>query len=241
VVDGEYVILFRIYDNDSNGNTLWSSIAAVQVTDGLFSYLLGSDNLIPDSLANYDSLWLGVKVGVDPELTPRTRLVSVSYAYKALVAETAELATAIADNTVSSSKIQDGSIQFDDIGQNGAETNHVLKWNGSAWVAAQTPLPPGRFPAPAWDSGWFYMDDQSDTTLAHELGGNHWDYLVEMQFWDDEEGIHNRGLGADRDCEGVCKWEGAFYRLVEPDSISVHNYDDWDRVDSVRIRIWTAE
>jgi hypothetical protein len=50
----------------------------VSVEDGLFEYQLGT---LPSMLFRYyDDLWLGIKVGSDPELSPRTKLVSAAYA-----------------------------------------------------------------------------------------------------------------------------------------------------------------
>jgi len=39
-------------------------------------------------------------------------------------------------NSITSAMIQNGTIQFADLGQNGAASGQVVKWNGSAWVAA---------------------------------------------------------------------------------------------------------
>ena len=41
----------------------------------------------------------------------------------------------IADDGVTTEKILGGTIQFSDIGQNGAASGQVMKWNGAAWVA----------------------------------------------------------------------------------------------------------
>lgn len=43
--------------------------------------------------------------------------------------------TQLADNAVTSAKIQNGTIQFADIGQNSATNGEVIKWNGTAWTA----------------------------------------------------------------------------------------------------------
>jgi hypothetical protein len=86
VPDGNYQITFTIYDAATDGNVKWTSGSqAVGVTNGAFSYELGSvapflpANLFADTLR-----WLGIKVGTDPEIVPRTKLTSVPYAYQAL-------------------------------------------------------------------------------------------------------------------------------------------------------------
>ncbi len=86
VADGPYLIRFRIYDDPSAGSTFWDSgIRQLEAVDGNLSYNLGDTTAIPDNLfAKYANLWLGVQVGADPEMTPRTRLASVGHAYHAL-------------------------------------------------------------------------------------------------------------------------------------------------------------
>ena len=83
-----YGLMFSIYDAPIAGSELWkaSETIWIEITDGLFSHLLGSTSPIPDSLANYDSLWLNVNVQGE-DIQPRTPLVSVNFAFKALVAE----------------------------------------------------------------------------------------------------------------------------------------------------------
>jgi hypothetical protein len=49
--------------------------------------------------------------------------------------------------------IQDGTIQFADLGQNGAASGQVIKWNGSAWVAAADLTDGGGDDDWAWSSG----------------------------------------------------------------------------------------
>jgi len=93
VEDNVYSMKYTIYDAPTAGNALWSTYSGgftpIQTEKGLFSHLLGSTNPLPDSLVNYDSLWLGITVAPDAELTPRTPIVSVNFAFKALVSENA--------------------------------------------------------------------------------------------------------------------------------------------------------
>jgi hypothetical protein len=53
---------------------------------------LGSINSIPDSVFTGEIRYLGVKVGADPELTPRTPIVSMSYAYRSRYSDEATTA-----------------------------------------------------------------------------------------------------------------------------------------------------
>lgn len=84
VKDSSYSIIFSVYDAPTGGNLMWAdTLATVTTTQGNFNVLLGSNNPIPDSLFVEDSLWLAVKVGNDPEMTPRQRIASVGYAFRA--------------------------------------------------------------------------------------------------------------------------------------------------------------
>ncbi len=96
VGNGDYQITFSIYDVPVDGTAIWGSgLQTVSVNKGMFVYLLGSAAPLPDDLFEADTLrWLGIKVGTDDEISPRTRLVSVPYAYQSLRADTAAYALA---------------------------------------------------------------------------------------------------------------------------------------------------
>jgi len=74
---------FAIYD-DSTGSVLkWAEThPSVMVVGGTFSIILGTTVPIDDSVFNQPDRWLGVAVGGDPEIEPRTRLVSVGYSHR---------------------------------------------------------------------------------------------------------------------------------------------------------------
>jgi len=93
VADGAYLVKFSIYDAAAGGTELWTSnFQNVTTEDGLFTYDLGSNVPLPDDLFTDAERWLGITVGVDPEITPRTRLTSQAYAHHALRADTADVA-----------------------------------------------------------------------------------------------------------------------------------------------------
>ncbi|MGB2696395.1 MAG: hypothetical protein WBD28_00890 [Candidatus Zixiibacteriota bacterium] len=82
LIDDTLSIVFTIYDAATGGTALWTETqATVVVEKGIFSVLLGSVNLIPDTVFTGDVGYLGVKVEADPEMTPRKEMVSVAYAY----------------------------------------------------------------------------------------------------------------------------------------------------------------
>jgi len=88
-ITGTRSITFRIYDAESGGSLLWNETHAnVTVRDGIFSVLIGSVSAV--NLSFDGQYYLGVQVGGDPEMTPRQRIASVGYAYKAEEAENAD-------------------------------------------------------------------------------------------------------------------------------------------------------
>jgi len=88
VPNGNYSLTFKIYGSLAGADSLWREYHPnVPVTNGLFSIILGSITTL--NLAFNTDYWLGIKVGNDPELSPRIRLTSVGYAYRASVADSA--------------------------------------------------------------------------------------------------------------------------------------------------------
>lgn len=74
-INGTQAMTFTIYDGV--GVSKWTeSHPTVQVNDGLFSVILGSQSVLPDSVFTGDDRFLGITIGADPEITPRTQLIS---------------------------------------------------------------------------------------------------------------------------------------------------------------------
>ncbi|KPK97946.1 MAG: hypothetical protein AMJ90_10130 [candidate division Zixibacteria bacterium SM23_73_2] len=81
LIDTTVEMIFTIYDAATDGGVFWADTqSAVVVEKGVLSTLLGSTNPIPDSVFDGSVRYLGVKVGSDPEMTPRKEIVSVAYA-----------------------------------------------------------------------------------------------------------------------------------------------------------------
>ncbi len=86
VADGTYQIVFKLYTASSGGTAIWtetySGANKITVTSGLFSTMLGSLT----SLSSVDfnqTLYLGVTVESDSEMTPRKILGAVPAAFQA--------------------------------------------------------------------------------------------------------------------------------------------------------------
>jgi len=126
-----------IYSDSLGTGALWTeSHAAVVVSAGSFAVVLGSTTTLPASVFTGEVRWLGIRINSDAEMRPLRPLLSTPAAFRALTADSATYAKAVANNSVTSSKIVDGTIQLGDIGQNSATAGQVIKWNGTAWKAA---------------------------------------------------------------------------------------------------------
>jgi hypothetical protein len=77
VPNGAQELIFRLYDQPTEGTPLWVDTAMVEIAGGVYSYNLGSGNpLVP---AHFSSLlYMGVVVNGE-ELTPRTELTYAPY------------------------------------------------------------------------------------------------------------------------------------------------------------------
>jgi|GEM_PF-1313297 len=93
VPNGSLNAKFSIYDAASGGNCLWTASGScgtptaisVTVTDGVFNVMLGESpqNALPDTLFNNNTLYLGVTIGADAEMSPRIRIGAVGFALEA--------------------------------------------------------------------------------------------------------------------------------------------------------------
>lgn len=89
VSDGQYAVVFNIYDVSTGGTPLWTetwnlSTTPIVTINGNFNAMLGTHNPIPISFFNdHPTTYLGIKVGNDSEMLPRQRISSVAYAFTA--------------------------------------------------------------------------------------------------------------------------------------------------------------
>ncbi len=170
--DGAYTMTFRLYQSSSGGSAIWTESKSLQLKGGLFSTSLGDATPFPGSMHFNAQYWLSVQVGTGTELAPRTAMTATPYSLSSEKADSARIAggvganavttSGIADNAVTSAKIQNGSIQFSDIGQNGAANGQVMKWNGSSWAAGNDSVGVAGSTGP-----W-----QLNGSTAHYTGGN---------------------------------------------------------------------
>jgi hypothetical protein len=92
-LDTTVSMAFTIYDDSTGGSSIWTETQpSVVVVRSIFNVLLGSVNAIPDTVFDDPERWLGVQVGGDAEMTPRQKLVTVPYAFRAAKSDTADYA-----------------------------------------------------------------------------------------------------------------------------------------------------
>jgi hypothetical protein len=87
-ISGKVDVTFAIYDKPTaaTSDALWTEPQSIQFDDGWFSVALGETKPMGDTVLNGEPRWIGIKVGMDDEMTPRAAIRSVPYA---LIAENA--------------------------------------------------------------------------------------------------------------------------------------------------------
>ncbi len=130
-VNGTVDMTFGLYSLESGGSVLWSETqTGVAVTNGVYSVTLGS--VTPLNLPFDQHYWLGVKAGSDDEMTPRTPLTSVPYAFRAGTAD------GLASGAVTTGKIQNGAVTPDKLG-NICQNGQILVRAASGWTCGSLP------------------------------------------------------------------------------------------------------
>ncbi|MBI5500288.1 MAG: tail fiber domain-containing protein [Deltaproteobacteria bacterium] len=79
-VDGDMTIRFALYTADLGGVELWNETQVVPVDQGFFTVYLGDVTVLDlAGFRDHDGLWLGVRVGADPEMA-RFQIATTGYA-----------------------------------------------------------------------------------------------------------------------------------------------------------------
>ncbi len=77
-------VTFKIWDIPSGGTIpVWTEThSGMLITDGKLSVLLGSLTALNDAHFADTALYMGITIGTDPEISPRSRLASVPYSFR---------------------------------------------------------------------------------------------------------------------------------------------------------------
>jgi hypothetical protein len=80
VLDGDFTVTLTLYDAPVGGAAFHTEVQSVPVDQGVFTVYVGESTVL--DLADFvgKQPYLGIKVGADPEMSPRLRLGSVPYA-----------------------------------------------------------------------------------------------------------------------------------------------------------------
>lgn len=84
-VNSSVSMTFNIYKDETGGIALWTETQTVSVANGFYAVVLGSSNSI--GLPFDTQYYLGVKVSTDTEMTPRNKLATLPYAFRAATAD----------------------------------------------------------------------------------------------------------------------------------------------------------
>src|SRR3990172_2727316 len=110
VKDSTYSILFTMYDAFTGGTNLWSETQSVATKGGTFNVNLGSSTALPDTIFDDTTRYLAMKVGTDPEMTPRQRIVSMAYGYRVRTVDGATGGTIFGNTSIQSDLYVNGNV-----------------------------------------------------------------------------------------------------------------------------------
>ncbi len=95
VPDGNYAVIFRLFNQETGGSPVWQEEATVEVIGGIYTHYLGE--VTPLNAANFANvLYMGLKVG-NYELNPRTKMTHAPYTFSSDVAQRVVCSGAVGD------------------------------------------------------------------------------------------------------------------------------------------------
>jgi len=87
IINSSVSIQFSLYNSEDSNESIWTELHEnVLVNEGIFNVVLGEISTLNGSLFD-DDLYLGIRVGNDPEMKPRCKFYSVAFAIKSSVAQ----------------------------------------------------------------------------------------------------------------------------------------------------------
>ena len=101
-------VSFSLFDGETGSVILWSESKAIEVENGLFNVILGDSVTIPPAIFSGLTVYMEMTVSGET-LTPRQRMLSVPYAF---------MSQTVADGSIGSAQIVDGTISSTDVAFN---------------------------------------------------------------------------------------------------------------------------
>jgi hypothetical protein len=183
--NGQYDFIFRLRDFPTAGLIKWSEAQSnVQVTDGIYNVLLGSNNSLASVDLN-DELWLAVEVE-GQEILPRPKIAASPYSIMSLEALDVRLPAQISGTadvdgtkllTITNNGTGDvlrvqGNSASDGIEVSGVDLNGIeLLSVGQTAVVASGPGADGLYVSYAGDDGVDIFNVDDDGIVVSETGG----------------------------------------------------------------------
>jgi hypothetical protein len=156
-IDTVVSMTFTIYDSLVGGNQLWTEAHdSVNVARGLFAVVLGSITPLETSDTWRHLLGLGIRVGTDAELAPRTALTSVPYAFISLHADTAAFAHTAAVS----------------IENPWAREGNIVKLANDADTVVIGPFPSGKGLQGRLNCETIHLEDAQDPSVQANIGND---------------------------------------------------------------------
>src|SRR5262249_51540687 len=103
VADGTHTVVFTLFDAATAGTQKWAETQTVTARNGVFAVLLGSVTPLNETVFAADR-WLEVKVDGGTALTPRQKVVSAAFAFRA------NLANTVPDGSLTAAKFAGGAL-----------------------------------------------------------------------------------------------------------------------------------
>lgn len=101
VPDTTYTFTFKLYTQSSGGSPVWTETQSLSTQQGVFSANLGSVSAFSSNLfSSNPTLYLGITVNSDSEMTPRQRVGSSPYAFTADEISLSGIRAAAQTNTI---------------------------------------------------------------------------------------------------------------------------------------------
>jgi len=141
-INGIQTIIFRIYDAPTGGNLLWQENQTVHISNSQFNVSLGSIVPFTNDIWQNDSLYLGVQVEDDSEMSPRQMISSVPQSLG--VPPNSVTTIQLAPNSVTTDQLAPNSVTTDQLAQNSVTANQLAQ---NAITSQNTKLTTGRVSA----------------------------------------------------------------------------------------------
>ncbi|MBI3872600.1 MAG: tail fiber domain-containing protein [candidate division Zixibacteria bacterium] len=110
---GMFTVTFTIYPVPAGGSIIWTEVQSVTTNgDGLFNVLLGSVTPITDAVFSGPDRYLSTAVSPDPEMTPRTRIATVAYAFRPATVDGATGGTIVTKVSIGVGHVNTGTDAF---------------------------------------------------------------------------------------------------------------------------------